>query len=106
MKKITSLLCISIAFLTSFSVFSQFSFPIDAGPYAVASGTPVTVNVNDAGNTEGVTAGLYDSFIITADWVDTNNAWSSEADLTVITSAGSVLIDPATSGGANSGASR
>lgn len=104
MKKITSLLCISIAFLTSFSVFSQFSFPIDAGPYAVASGTPVTVNVNDAGNTGGVTAGLYDSFIITADWVDTNNAWSSEADLTVITSAGSVLIDPATSGGANSGA--
>src|SRR5690554_2861501 len=104
MKKITSLLCFSIALLSSFSVFSQFSFPVDAGPYTVGGGTPVTVNVNDVGNSGGVTAGLYDSFTITVNWADENFAWSSEADLTVITSAGSVLIDPPTSGGGFSNA--
>ena len=104
MKKITSLLCFSIVFLASFSVFSQFSFPADAGPYTVANGATVTINVNDAGNSGGVTAGLYDSFTVTADWVSINNAWASEADLTVTTTAGTVVIDPPTSGSATSGA--
>src|SRR5690606_22370189 len=46
----------------------------------------------------------YDSFTITADWSDNSpgvGAYSNEADLSVITSEGSVLINPPTSGSMN-----
>ncbi len=102
MKKITFLL-FTCCVLSSFTALAQFSFPADAGPHSVVNGTPVTLNINDAANVAGATAGVYDSFSVSADWISTNNAWASEADLTMTTTAGGVLIDPPTGGSANSG---
>lgn len=105
MKKITLFLVMLGFFLTA---NAQYVFNPIAGPTNVAQGTPVTINLNDIANTEGVTAsstGSYDSFSITVDWTaGSGGPWSSEADLTVTTTAGSVTIDPPTTGGANSGA--
>ncbi len=87
---------------------AQYVFSPIAGPTNVAEGAPVTINLNDVANTAGVTAsstGSYNSFSITADWVAGGGGpWSSEADLTVTTTAGSITIDPPSAGGANSGA--
>ncbi|WP_412985413.1 T9SS type A sorting domain-containing protein [Pontimicrobium sp. IMCC45349] len=103
MKKTT--LLFFVALLSSYSLLAQHTFGTQAGPYSVvADDGPVTVGINDVGNTAAAPAGNYDTFIVTVDWVDTNNAWSSEADLTVTTTAGSVTIDPATSGAGSSGA--
>ncbi len=77
---------------------------IVAGPFNVAEGSPVTVNINDAANSAGFSPLLYDSFEITADWVSNVNAWSSEADLEAVIAAGSTVIDPPTSGQAGSSA--
>lgn len=102
MKKITLSLIGFIAF--NFVALAQFSFPVETGPVLVAAGSPITVNINDAVNAAGVPAEDYLSFSVTADWVDDNDSWSVEADLTVTTATGSVLIDPASSGAASSGA--
>lgn len=103
MKKIT-LLFVAMVF-GSLTAFAQFTFPAE-GPFTVVSDNgPTVVNINDAGNIAGVTAGTYASFTVTADWeVGAGNPWSVEADLTITTLAGSVTIDPPTAGGANNGA--
>ncbi|MDY0090257.1 MAG: GEVED domain-containing protein [Flavobacteriaceae bacterium] len=102
MKKIT--LCFAL-FFTAMVSMAQHSFGTISGPELVAGGSSVTLNVNDAANSAAVPAGEYASFTITVDWANDNNAYSSEADLTVITSTGSVLIDPPTSGQFNSSVS-
>lgn len=103
MKKIT--LLFFIATLSSLGAFAQYNFTPIAGPTNVVNGASPTFNLNDAGNSTAVTAGVYLDFVITVDWADdgTGTAWSSEADITVTTAAGSVLIDPATSGSAGDG---
>ncbi|WP_223033756.1 fibronectin type III domain-containing protein [Hanstruepera marina] len=102
MKKITFLFFTILGF--SFSALAQYSFPADAGVYTVPDNTTtVTVNVNDVANGAGATAGLYNSFTVTADWsIATGDAWSSEARLAVTTSAGTTMAMAPTSGGANS----
>jgi hypothetical protein len=105
MKKITLFLTFSLLCFSGF-LSAQHNFGTVAGPVLVAQATPVTININDAGNGAGVPAsptGTYTSFSVSVDWIDNFDAWSSEADLSVITSAGTVLIDPATTGSANSG---
>ncbi|MFC0604523.1 T9SS type A sorting domain-containing protein [Winogradskyella pulchriflava] len=102
MKKITYLvLCMFIGGLMTAN--AQYSFPAVAGPVVVAAGSPVTLNINDAANAAGVPAGMYSTFSVSVDWAeDAGNPFSSEADLTMTTTAGSVLIDPATTGSAGS----
>ncbi|WP_299121594.1 gliding motility-associated C-terminal domain-containing protein [uncultured Winogradskyella sp.] len=104
MKKITLFLIMLGFFLTA---SAQYDFPPIVGPTNVAAGAPVTINLNDVANTAGVPAsssGSYDTFSITADWVaGGGNPFSSEADLTITTTAGSITIDPATSGGQTNG---
>ena len=103
MKKITLFFVMFGFFLTA---SAQYDFNPIVGPTNVAAGSPVTINLNDAANSAGVTAsstGSYDSFSISVDWVvGAGNPWSSEADITVTTTAGSVVIDPPTTGGLNS----
>ncbi|WP_340154577.1 fibronectin type III domain-containing protein, partial [uncultured Winogradskyella sp.] len=103
MKKITLFLIMLGFFLTA---SAQYNFPPIVGPTNVASGAPVTINLNDVANVAAVpasTSGSYDSFSISVDWVvGAGNPWSSEADLTLNTTAGSITIDPPTSGGLNS----
>jgi hypothetical protein len=102
MKKITIFICTFI--LCGFSIITaqQFDFPAQ-GATTVAQGSPVTLSINDMANTAGVTAGVYDSFSVSADWIEvTGGPYSSEADLTMTTTAGSIVVDPPTSGqGAN-----
>jgi hypothetical protein len=103
MKNFTYLLlCFFIGgFMT---VSAQYSFSTVAGPVNVAQGSPVTLNINDVGNTASVPAGVYDSFSVSVDWAAGGGGpWSSEADLTMTTTAGLVSIDPATTGSASSG---
>lgn len=100
MKKIIFLLVSILA--TSYGVYAQHNFPAITGPVLVTEGSPETLAINDAANGAAVPAGLYSEFTVTADWVSANNAWASEADLTMTTSAGSVVIDPPTTGGASS----
>ncbi|MFC0604522.1 T9SS type A sorting domain-containing protein [Winogradskyella pulchriflava] len=104
MKKITYfVLCLFIGGLMTAN--AQYSFPAEPGPVVVAQGSPVTLNINDAVNTAGVPAGMYSTFSVSVDWVaNSGNPFASEADLTMITAAGSVLIDPATTGGNSSAA--
>ncbi|WP_339753705.1 gliding motility-associated C-terminal domain-containing protein [uncultured Winogradskyella sp.] len=105
MKKIT-LLLIMLGFLLTAN--AQYVFNPIVGPTNVAAGAPVTINLNDAINSTGVAAsstGSYDSFSITVDWVaGGGNPWSAEAEITLTTTAGSVIIDPATTGGLTSNA--
>lgn len=62
------------------------------------------MNINDAGNSAAASAGVYDLFTVTVDWeAGSGGPWSSEADLTVTTSSGSVNVAPPTSGSASNG---
>lgn len=103
MKKITLILFVIIAEFFGNYLNAQHSFTAVAGPTLVAQGTPVTLNVNDAGNTAAVPAsstGSYGTFSVSVEWAaNAGGPYSSEADLTMITTAGSVLIDPPTTGG-------
>lgn len=102
MKKITLLFFALVAF--AWQSNAQFTFPSQAGPYNVAAGTGYTLNLNDAANGAGVTAGNYYSFVVTADWeAGGGGPWSSEAEITVTTAAGAVNIDPPSAGAASSG---
>ncbi len=100
MKKITLFFIMLGFFLTA---SAQYNFNPIVGPTNVASGSPVTINLNDAANLASVpvsSTGSYDSFSITVDWVvGGGNPWSSEADLTFTTTTGSITIDPPTTGG-------
>lgn len=106
MKKITLFVFAFLAF--TLSAISQHSFPAVAGPTNVLNGSPVTLNINDTGNSAAVpvsSTGSYGSFSISTDWIaGGGNPYSSEADLTINTTGSSVLIDPATTGSAFSGA--
>lgn len=102
MKKIT--LLFFVIMLGTFTVAAQHVFPTIAGPITVAEGSPVTENVNDAGNTAAVPSGTYYTFVVTADWeAGGGGPWSNEADLTVSTSGGTTLVDPPTAGSGNNG---
>lgn len=83
--------------------YAQHTFTTVAGPIVVNNGSPETVNINDMANAAGVPSGVYAEITVTVDWSNGDDAWSSEADLTVVTAGGSVEIDPPTSGAANSG---
>jgi len=99
MKKITYLvLCLLVGGLMTAN--AQYSFPAVAGPVNVPNGAPVTVNINDAANAAGVPAGMYATFSVSVDWAEggAGGPYSSEADLSMTTTAGTVLIDPATTG--------
>ncbi|MEM6514631.1 MAG: choice-of-anchor L domain-containing protein [Bacteroidota bacterium] len=104
MKKITLLLFVLCCFATA---SAQYVFSPIAGPTNVASGTPVTIELNDVANSAGVTpssTGSYNRFTVTVDWVaGGGNPWSAEADLTFTTTAGSLTIDPPTDGGGFNG---
>src|SRR5690554_5199509 len=116
MKKITTLqkikgwgrsklklLTFLLMLFAGFSATAQFTFPAVAGPTDVPGGTTgVTLNINDATNTEGVPAGIYESYTVTVDWVSTDNAWSSETRIEITTASGStgeITADNATSNG-------
>lgn len=105
MKKVTLFLIMLGFFLTA---KAQYVFNPIVGPTNVAAAAPITINLNDAANSTGVVAsstGSYDSFSITADWVaGGGNPWSSEAEITLTTTAGSITIDPPTAGGLSSNA--
>lgn len=104
MKKITLFLIMLGFFLTA---SAQYNFPPIVGPTTVVSGANTAINVNDVANVAGAPAsstGSYNSFSVTLDWVaGTGIPWSTEAELTLTTTAGSVTIDPPTTGGANNG---
>ena len=104
MKKITFVLTLFLC-LTLWQANAQFSFPTQAGPFNVAAGSPVTVNLNDMANSAAVPAGVYGSFSITVFWDNPmGNPWSCEADLQVITAAGTVAdIDPPSAGAGSNG---
>ncbi|MCB0399245.1 MAG: hypothetical protein KDD26_06390, partial [Winogradskyella sp.] len=102
MKKIIYACVVLLAFCWQSN--AQFTFSPIAGPTNVAAGAPVTLDLNDAANTAGVTAGQYATFTITVDWVaGTGNPWSTEAEMQVTTSAGVADVDPPTAGGASNG---
>ena len=102
MKKITYLI-LSLFLGGLMTANAQYSFPAVAGPTTVAEGAPVTLNINDAANGAGVPVGMYATFSVSVDWAaNSGNPFDSEADLTMTTTAGSVLIDPATSGAVGS----
>src|SRR5690554_2774256 len=95
-------LLLFLSFMLSLWSYGQFTFPTVTGPISVSGGTAENVPINDAANAAAVPAGLYDSFSVSVDWVSTNYAYASEADLTIITSGGNVTIDPPTTGSAYS----
>lgn len=104
MKKITLLF---IAVILTYCVGNaQYVFSPIEGPVNVAEGSPVTYNLNDVANSAGVatpSTGSYSSFRVSVDWSNGSGIpWSIEADLTFITSSGSIEIDPPTSGGQSS----
>ena len=96
MKKITLLFIAMLAL--SFQAYAQHNFSTVTGPENVAQGSPVTLSMNTVGNAAGVPADTYEDFTVTVDWANDNNAYSEEAHLTLTTTAGSVTIDPPTSG--------
>jgi len=95
------LICFSSVLLLATYVFSdkafgQYNFPVFEGPYNVTSN--YFHFVNDTGNSTNVPTGNYDSFSVTVDWSNNGSgALSNQADLSIITSTGLVLIDPPTS---------
>ncbi|WCO01145.1 T9SS-dependent choice-of-anchor J family protein [Psychroserpens ponticola] len=103
MKKTTLLLITMLSLL--WQTQAQHNFATILGPENVAQGSPVTLSINTVGNTAAVPTDSYEIFTVTADWVNVSDAYSSEADLTLTTTAGSVTIDPPSSGSFDSFAS-
>ncbi|NRB59651.1 MAG: VCBS repeat-containing protein [Winogradskyella sp.] len=106
MRKTTFLIA---SLLAVFISNAQLDFDPIIGPVNVAAGSPVTLNINDIANSAGATAsstGTYNAFSVSVTWENGSGVpWSNEADLTITTTAGSVTIDPPTTGGAGSTAS-
>lgn len=102
MKKITFLICFVL--FNTLPISAQFTFPTQ-GPVSVSQNAPVTLNLNDLSNSAGVTSGLYDSFIVSVDWVSSGNTandpWSNDTSLSVNTTSGGFPIAQPTSGGVN-----
>lgn len=104
MQKIT-LFFLTIVLCSFSGAFAQYNFTPIVGPTNVVNGTDVTINLNDAVNSTGVTAGTYLDFTVTADWTaGAGGPWSNEAELDFTSSAGSVTFTDPSSGGADSGA--
>jgi hypothetical protein len=102
MKKFTFLCAALLAFCWQSN--AQHDFATIVGPTNVAEGSPVAIAINDVGNSQAVPSGTYVDFTITADWAAGGGGpYSSEADATITTTAGSVTIDPATTGSAFNG---
>lgn len=97
MRVVTS--CLAVVCAAAVPASAQFTFPLDVTNYAVDSSADVNVSFNDLANSAGVPSGTYGAFEVTADWTATAGIpWSSEADLSFNTAAGSVFVDPPTSG--------
>lgn len=97
-----------IGMMISNLMFAQdHTFTTDTNVYVIPDNVQVIlVNVNDAGNSAAVPAGIYGSYTITADWsISSGDAWSNEERLTVTTSGGTTTAVGPTSGGAASTAS-
>ncbi|WP_274474270.1 fibronectin type III domain-containing protein [Mangrovimonas aestuarii] len=99
MKKISLWLLALCCVLISQQGFSQYTLPTIGGPQNVVAGSNVTLNLNDSANTDDFPTNYYQDFIVTAFWSSGNGAWSSQAGITMVTSAGSVSVTPPTSGG-------
>src|SRR5690606_16498207 len=102
MKKITLSIVVVLCFAFTWQMNAQHTFA-PQGPVSVPGSTEITLNINDAANAASVPAGIYTNFTVSVDWTNVDNAYSSEADLTVSTAAGDVVIDPPSSGAANNG---
>lgn len=94
------LLAFSFIMLTCQIGLAQFTFPTISGPITITGGTDVVQNINNSANSAGVTAEDYEGFIVTVDWTNVDNAYSSEARLIVTTSSGATAVLFPTSGGA------
>ena len=101
MKKFAAIAVATVlGFMGNQAIANEFNLP---GPYNVVAGTSTVINLNDAVNSAGLT-GTFNSFSVTADWVaGGGNPWSSEAEITMNWSGGSVNIDPPTSGAGTNG---
>ncbi|WP_346882489.1 T9SS type A sorting domain-containing protein [uncultured Algibacter sp.] len=100
MKKITLLF---LVLLSSHTVLAQFTFPTVSGFFDLQASQSATVNLNDATNTAGVTAGVYSKINISVDWQDLSPAIfnSEESSIELFIGGGSVLlVAPPTTGGA------
>lgn len=102
-KRWYSLLAFSFIMLTCQIGLAQFTFPTISGPITITGGTDVVQNINNTANSAGVTAEDYEGFIVTVDWTNVDNAYSSEARLIVTTSSGSTAVLFPTSGSASNG---
>jgi len=94
-----------IGMIISNLIFAQdHTFTTDTNVYVIPDDVQViVVNVNDAGNSAAVPAGIYGSYSVTADWsISSGDAWSSEERLTVTTSGGTTTAIGPTSGGGTS----
>jgi len=99
-KRWYSLLAFSFIMLTCQIGLAQFTFPTISGPITITGGTDVVQNINNTANSAGVTAEDYEGFIVTVDWTNVDNAYSSEARLIVTTSSGATEVLFPTSGSA------
>lgn len=99
-----SLLAVLAAGLTASSTATAaFIFPTIPGPVAVPAASSPVISLNDAGNSAGVTPGLYGAFSVTADWVEVSgNPFSIEAEIQLESAAGVADVDPPTTGGLGS----
>src|SRR5690554_6388694 len=93
-------LLLFLSFMLTLWSYGQFTCAAVTGPISVSGGTAENVPINDVANAAAVPAGLYYSYSDSVDWVRTYDASASEAYLTIITSGGSVTIDPPTTGSA------
>lgn len=106
MRKVFSVLVafVAISSMAIGQANADFTFGTLPGPFNVPAGAGPSINLNNAGNSAGVTSDLYGSFTVTSDWVAGGGGpWSSEAEITMTTAAGSTNIDPPTSGQASNG---
>lgn len=80
MKKIILFLSVFFTIMLAGTISAQqHDFAAIPGPTLVAQGTPVTLNINDAGNMAGVpvpSSGTYSSFSVSVDWANNYDAFS------------------------------
>lgn len=92
MKKIILSLALCIASIAS----AQDGFPFIPSE-TVMNGSPVTLNLNDVGDSAGLIPNVYLTLRLVTDWVSVSgNPQPEEASVEVITTAGSVTLSPAT----------
>ncbi|WP_353778691.1 T9SS type A sorting domain-containing protein [Winogradskyella sp. 3972H.M.0a.05] len=87
--------------LSAALLFAAISYAQDGFPFipseTVAEGSPVTLNLNDVGDSAGLIPDVYTTLRLVTDWVSVSgNPQPEEASIEVITTAGSVTLSPAT----------